>query len=343
MCIGKGVKVALAALALCAGYLTSAQAQVPIYVDTYRPYILAPGEGRGSLMRMVEMVLREAAIDHQFVYQDYAFGFRQVQTQTLAASAPWRRSKDWAPLFHYSKPLVVIETGYYYNKRFHRDGMTPSDLGRLKLGKLESYGYEGAVRAPLDKAEAAGRLSVYGNETEALNALLAGDIDAIPLQKVVAEATIATGFSQLAQLLVPVDGLKTAIPFHLIASKTPEGARFIADFDRAFDALGADGVLSAQYANRGIAKSIAYDFVTLVVAEGFPTIIGKAPDQPDQQYAVPEGTRALVLSWSDRLRSPIPSDNLFRTMVDETALLILNGPHVGRELLVKNMHISMSE
>ncbi|MEO0413002.1 MAG: hypothetical protein AAF221_14310 [Pseudomonadota bacterium] len=346
MCFGNGARALLCIFVFLsmAGPPATAQpkAPVPIYVDTYRPYILPPGAPQGRLMRLVHMVLQNAQRGHSFVYEDYAYGFHATQTADIAASFPWRKTADWSARVLYSRPLVTIETGYFYNQRFHRQPLGADDLSGLRLGRLESYGYEGAVLAPLERAQAEDRLVLLQNEMDAISALLAGTVDAVPLQKVVAQATLGTQFANLAQLILPVSGVQTSVPFHLIAPKTDQGAALIAAFNQSFDALEAAGVLSADYANRGIQPRATYDFVTLVVAEGFPTIIGTAPDDPELSFALPEGTRALVLGWSARLREPVPSGTLFQTMVDETSLLILNGPHVGRELRVKNMHIAMS-
>lgn len=347
MCFGKSVRVwglAAAAAALLA-LMPAARADegVPIYVDTYRPYIAPKGAPRGSLMRLVDMVLAEAGAGYHYRYEDYAFGFRRVQTQQLAASFPWRKTPEWSAQFTYSQPLIIIETHYYYNQRFHRVPIQPAQLAGMTLGRLEGYGYEGAVLAPLEAAKAQGRLVLLKTESEAINALLSGRVDAVPLQKVVAQATLQSQFTNLAQLIQPVAGVGTAIPFHMIAPKTPAGERFIEAFNASFDALTRAGVLSIDYANRGVSEPPAYDFVTLVVADGFPTILGQDPSDTAQTFALPEGTRALVLEWSPRLRAAVPSGNLYQTMVDQTSLLILNGPHVGRELRVKNMHISMSD
>jgi polar amino acid transport system substrate-binding protein len=347
MCFGKSVKawgyIATAAMLLALAATARAGEAVPIYLDTYRPYITPKDAPRGSLMRLVDMVLEDAGTDHIYRYEDYAFGFHRVQTEELAASFPWRKTPEWETLFTYSKPLVIIETQFYYNQRFHRQPIQPSQLPQMTLGRLESYGYEGSVLAPLEAAKAEGRLVLLKTESEAINALLSGRIDAVPLQKVVAQATLQSQFANLAQLIQPVIGVGTAIPFHMIAPKTPAGKRFIQAFNASFDTLTQAGVLSLDYANRGIDKPPVYDFVTLVVAEGFPTILGEDPNDRAQAFALPEGTRALVLEWSPRLREPVPSGNLYQTMVDQTSLLILNGPHVGRELNVKNMHISMSD
>ncbi len=84
------------------------------------------------------------------------------------------------------------------------------------------------------------------------------------------------------------------------------------------------------------------DLAQLVSAEGNPVILGRASgDSGDEFYALPLGTRVIVLEWSEKIARPSTNDRPYRIMMDESRVVVVSGPHVGRELYIRNMHLSL--
>ena len=84
------------------------------------------------------------------------------------------------------------------------------------------------------------------------------------------------------------------------------------------------------------------DIARLITAEGYPAIVGQTSiAEKIDYYTLPQGTRVLVLNWSDKILSPSSTDRIYKSMTDLSYVVILNGPHVGKELYVKNMHLEI--
>ncbi|MHA7870810.1 MAG: hypothetical protein ACX939_00515, partial [Hyphococcus sp.] len=103
------------------------------------------------------------------------------------------------------------------------------------------------------------------------------------------------------------------------------------------------GVITEDYANEEPPIVRAGDVARIIASEGFPVVVGVAVDDAQSYYAVPQGTKVLVLNWSNRILESSRNARLYQTMVDQSSVLVLNGPHTGKELLIKNMHIAIEE
>lgn len=193
----------------------------------------------------------------------------------------------------------------------------------------------------------------YQSETAAIKALLLNEIDFLALPKSVKAATMQSVFPNQGGLVQSVSGVQDESSFHIIAPKTSAGARFVSAFDDSYNELIEAGALTPWTFKQALDPEIAPP-ARLVAAEGFPMIIAfackvplngteKCPKDQREFYALPQGSPVLVLSWSDSIRQPFSNDEkLYEIMTDETKILTLDDPFIGRELFVKTMHISLS-
>lgn len=53
------------------------------------------------------------------------------------------------------------------------------------------------------------------------------------------------------------------------------------------------------------------------------------------------GSAARVLDWSPKILQASNTDRRYKTMIDASRVVVLNGPHVGKELMVRNMPIEL--
>ena len=342
----------LAFAALCLALVGSPDTQaqtdeaIVIYTDTYRPFIEPEGEPDGDGMRMVRLILENMDQSFELRYRDFGFALYSTQRSPGVATFPWRKVPAREALFHFSEPLFETQTRLHFNRQAFPNGLAADQLTDLTLGQLEDYAYTGAIARLFDTADA-NRIEIrtYAREVEAIRALLVGEIDVLPLPSTVIEATTMPQFPNHIELLDSVAGISEPFPLHMIAAMTPEGEAFINAFDTSYARLREAGVLSGPITG---SESVDTDFgetAELLASEGFPVIVGRLEqaDGESAYYAIPQGTRALVLEWSDTILTASRSDRIFKTMVDETRVLILNGPHVGKELFVKNKHITVLE
>lgn len=337
-------------LALIAAILFSlpvAQAQnsdpVVIYTDTFRPFIQGETEPDGDGMRMVRLILENMDQPYEIRFRDFGFSLYTAERTAGTATFPWRKVPEREAKFHFSEALFDAQTRLYYNRQSFPEGLRAEALQGITIGRLEDYAYTGVIAELLDDAGTENnQVQLFAREANAIRALLLGEVDVLPLPATVVEATTRSNFPNHIELLQTVDGIAEPFPLHMIAAKTPEGEAFISAFDESFRELLDAGIIEAPMTGEQDVDTNFGVTAELLASEGFPVIVGRrASDGENEFFAIPQGTRALVLDWSDTILSASKSDRIFKTMVDETRVLILNGPHVGKELFVKNMHISV--
>ncbi|MEM9937815.1 MAG: hypothetical protein AAF768_03120 [Pseudomonadota bacterium] len=340
-------RLILAFLVAASGFGAAAQIETEtvVFTDVYRPFILPEAEPAGEGTRMVGLILENMKQPYQIRYIDFAYALYAVETTPGTATFPWRKVAEREDKFHFSDTLIETETRVYYNRQTFATPPKRSDLSALNIGRVEAYAYTEGVEALFE--EAASRpdtIKTYPGEVEAIRALLAGEIEILPLPSTVMEATTATNFPNQVDLLDTVEGISPLFSLHMIAPRTAAGKDFIDAFNESYRSLVAAGVLTGPISGTEAMETGFGETAELVVSEGFPVIVGRRGlGGEDQFFAIPQGTRVLVLEWSETILRPSKTDRIYRSMVDETQVLILNGPHVGKELFVKNMHISVLE
>lgn len=316
-----------------------------VYTDIYRPYVLPVGETDGRGMRIVRLILENMKVEYDFEYIDYGFASFSTRTKPNTVTFPWLRSAEREENFLFSRPLFSVVSKIYYNKQAFDEPPKPEQTTSMSYAQVKDYAYSDSVQRRLDAArQRSGGVMVYANDAEAIRGLLLNEIDLLPLPSSVVEATLQAEFSDHLRLLGTLAIAPEKYSLHLLAPKTPTGRAFIDAFDSSYDALAAAGVLTAWDAEVTSVDNNLGETARLVASEGFPVIVGRREtDGRNDFFAIPQGTRVLILEWSKKIHQPSASDRIYKTMVDETKVLVLNGPHVAEELFVKNMHIAMLE
>lgn len=334
--------VALAATA--AG--VSAREPLEVYTGHWPPFVGIGDEG-GSATDVVRMVFHNMGRDARFERQGFAYSYLAVKKGSVPAAFPYFATRTRREEVLFSQPLFTVRNTVYYNLQYRDFSAGEADPATLRVGRVSGYSYgEGldAVLAtcPVSDAE---RCPVYGAEADAVRALLADQIDLLPMTDSVAAQILAADFKDEALLLREVPGRRFSgrSTLHLIAPRTPAGQALIDRFNASHaELLAADIIPTADNSLAATGKRGA-SVVRIASSEGFPIVVGVSASDPDQFFAVPEGTRALVLEWSDKIVSPAVDDRLYAVMVDQSLVVILDGPHVGKELRIRNMHLSIDE
>lgn len=314
----------------------AAQAPIKVYTDDWAPYVRSHDDDLGSAARIVRLVLDDMGREADFEYFDFAYSYRLVETGRAPLSFPYFRTPAREGAVTFSAPLFKVRTLVFYNRRFHDLTECNGALREMKFGRVAGYSYGDEIDAFINEPV------MFASETEAIEALLAGAIDALPMTASVASAFLEERFADRRELVQAIENCESEATLHVIAPKTQEGQALIDAFNASHARLLQAGVIVDVDQSALTAFARKDDIAELVAAEGFPVIVGVDPND-GAHYAIPQGARAIVLEWSPRISEPSQNDRLYQTMVEESLVVILNGPHVGKELRVKNMHITIIE
>lgn len=332
-------------------YSLSVNAGEPVTVLTndWPPYINSENEEAGRAAKMLEVVSAYAGISVDWHYIPYADAQSLLALQEYTVSFPYLYTEARAKKFYYSDALYNTRIKVYFNRRFYQQSSFDDTLNNVKLGRVTGYSYGEYIDTLIENARA------FETEMGALKALLNNEIDVLPMTEAVMQQLLKQYFPEQEKLVAAIEqpALNAEHGLHVIASKTPEGLALI---NRINEAISTRMQLQGDYIQPAPASVEKIDEVLLTTSEGYPAILGRALSGSNTQrqcdaevvatemanyYTLPLGTHAIVLQWSSTILHPSHTDRIYKNMMEESLLLILNGPHVGKELCVKNMHINI--
>jgi len=307
------------------------QSTLEITTAAWNPYINAERQTLGSAARLLEQVYSQNSTLINWRYQNYDLAYRQVARNIHTVSFPYFKTPKRATEVLYSDPVFSVSSQIYYNRQYNQDIVTP-EINNFRIGRVAGYSYGTEVDKLVSKAR------IYSDEALALNALLTNEIDYLPMTQSVMNELLNTQFHSQSLLLQPISNIQGSATMHVIASNNAKGKTVIAQLNK----LLAD---SADLQSLNLTPTILKqtpDIAQLISAEGYPAILGQDSLTEEANYfALPQGSRVLVLKWSDKMLAASKSDRLYKTMIDLSLVVVLSGPHVGRELYIRNMHINL--
>ncbi|MDX1696204.1 MAG: transporter substrate-binding domain-containing protein [Ketobacteraceae bacterium] len=341
----KQIRILLALLLATVLLAVSARAEagfterepVAIYTSEWLPYINGRGAPLSNDAVLVSLVALEAGYDLEWRYFPFNAAYDLVKRNKAMLAFPYFKTEERASEVLFSRPILEVVSQLYFNRQYHKAEEFGKDLRRYRIGKVAGYSYGDRLDKLLSAAVA------FPSERDAIAGLLNNQIDILPITEEVADATLERYFPNRRQLIqeIPLAEPYKASPLFLIAPKSAEGEKLINAFNQAISDLTDRGVISIT--SRELKRYRQPDFAELITAEGYPVILGqtKKDEETTRYFTLPNGTQVLVLQWSQRIQEASHTDRLYMNMVDLSRVLILNGPHVGRELYVKNMHIHL--
>ncbi len=322
----------LAALICLCGPVSAQSAQpLAVHTDIWPPYVEAGTPVQGSVVNLVRTVLDDMGERPDWQRFDFAYSYDKVLRQRAPLAFPYFLTPEREAEVMFSAPLFEVTNLIFHNRRFGT--LEAAGLEGARFGRVAGYRY-GAV---LDAY--AGDARVFASEAGALRALLDGEIDALPMTQSVAEATLASEFPDELELIRPVEGVSDTASLHVIAPMSEEGTRLIARFDASLARLRAEGIIPAGDPSARV-RLPERTLARLVASEGFPMILARVQGEAGH-LSMPPGARATIIEWSPRIADGQSDERIYQTMMDETRVVMLSGPHVGRELLVRNMHLEI--
>ncbi|MBB4657555.1 substrate-binding periplasmic protein [Parvularcula dongshanensis] len=340
------------------GARSVAQEALPIYTDTWRPFVSGEGEEPGAATRVMRLVATEMGALPEFRRFDFGYAYVLVRDGRAPLAFPYIKTDERAGEVVFSKaPILSMRNRVYVNRRFRAADGVPAgaEAGEVLFGRVAGYSYGPTIDALIERQDAPAR--VFGSDRDALAQLLAGEVDAVPMAESVAQAILPREFAAWEKLVHAASGIEDETPLHVIAPRTPEGEALMARFDAAYARLVEEELLVSGETLPAPLPDRARDRGRIIAAEGNPIALGRSwlggdavhecvetaaqAEESGDRFALPPGTSFMVLAWSCGAANASPTARLYKTMTDESRVLILDGPSSGRELLVKNMHIAV--
>ncbi|GGD02543.1 hypothetical protein GCM10011342_09460 [Aquisalinus flavus] len=204
----------------------------------------------------------------------------------------------------------------------------------------------------------------FQSEVDALDALIRGQIDYFPMAQPAGNAILESAYPDRRELIGAVAGTQSRRSVHVIAPRTARGRQLIDAFNASLCSLSGNPPVSGECETNGTGAESATnillmsdealtiniarreDIAEIVPVDGYPIIIGitclpETAECDGERFALSEGTRAIILEWSDTMVKAQLNDRLYKTVMDNSRVVVLNGPHAGKELWIKNMHIKI--
>ncbi|MCU7891353.1 MAG: transporter substrate-binding domain-containing protein [Candidatus Thiodiazotropha sp. (ex Ustalcina ferruginea)] len=306
-----------------------------IMTEVWLPYINPEMESLGSAARIIDILAAEMETDIDWRYISYAVAYQLIRRDKAELAFPYFLTAKREKEVIFSYPMFSVTSRIYYNRQFYSEGQVKKGFSSLRTGKVDGYSYGESLDQLLEKAE------IFATEQAALAALFNHAIDLLPMTEGVMKTTLERYFPNRGQLVLAVPGISGTSSLHVIAPDTPQGKAAIQQLNDAIDQLKALKLAGTQASYAEDKKSV--DLAQLIPAEGYPAILGQVSmgTTNNQYFTLPQGTRVVVLEWSTKILTPSNTDRLYKNMMDLSRVVILNGPHVGKELYVRNMHIHL--
>ncbi len=212
----------------------------------WAPYLGARLPHQGVASRIVAEAFALEGVHVQWEFYPWARSMHLAERGERAGTAVWLRSPEREKAFYISDP--VIESGYYVFHRKDRPltGRRISDFKGLRLGGAIGYDYGEAFQ----QAEHEGRIQVQrlSSEEQGMRMVLAGRLDAFPMDKVVAFALLNERFSSAERARLGIHPLPMrSDSLHLMLSRqVPGNAEVMTRFNRGLAQLRESGKI-AQY------------------------------------------------------------------------------------------------
>lgn len=304
---------------------------ISVATNQWAPYINEQHKPLGSAADMLRQVLNQEQLKIHWHYQNYDLTFELVSQGKQHAGFPYFKTVERSSRVLYSDPIFSVTSRIYYNRQ-RENKLDLTQLDKFKFGRVAGYSYGEIIDSYLSQAV------VFSSEKSALESLFNNEIDFLPMTESVMNNMLNISYQDQALLIKQIEDVIGHDSLHFIAPNTAEGSKLISKINQLFQQVKDIKSLQPKPEERFKPKDIA----RLITAEGYPAIVGQNTlDKASEYYTLPQGTKVLILKWSDKIISPSDTDRIYKSMIDLSHVVVLNGPHLGKELYIKNMHLEI--
>lgn len=205
------------------------------------PYMGEDLPDYGPVSAIIEQSFALQGIQVHWQFYPWARALLVAEQGQCDGTAVWSSSKERQAKFLFSQPIINNQTYFLYRKSNPLDWHGIEDLSGLAIGGTIGYEYGYSFQA----AERDGLITVtrLPGETLGIRMLLAGRLDAFPIDKVAAQAMLREDFSaeQRNSLAFHPLAIRTD-PLYLLLSRKVAGNRQILErFNQGLQQLKASG------------------------------------------------------------------------------------------------------
>ena len=214
---------------------------VKITLGEWPPFITESQQHNGFVTHLINDVLSEAGYTPAFTFYPWTRAYKTAALGRANATAVWMHKAEREQDFYYSEPVLNEEFVFFHLKVSGFEWSEIADLSQYQLGGILSSSYGKAF----DDALKEGILSIdlAPNNQVAFLKLLAGRIDALPLEKSVGLASIREQLTPEQQALITFHPkrLLENHSFLLVSKALEDSPQIIKNFNRVLDEYRKDG------------------------------------------------------------------------------------------------------
>lgn len=310
---------------------------IKVATGTWEPFV-GPGlEHGGPVGQIVTETIRRMGYAPELSFSSWDLTLDQTRRAEVVGAFPFIRSAARDALYAFSDTLLTFEYVLFY----HRSHVDPDairsaeDLAGYRVGKVAGYDVWPALAA------AVSAFDTLETSTAAFRALARGDIDFLPEGRIPGRSIIrgpdvqvdANEFGFLDATDHEAFGATEGL--HFLMPDSREARTFLRSFNSALAAVKNTSLYrEAEAQLRGAVPPMEEVELRPVAGEAYPTVtpVGDA----GTSFAVPLGTRAVVLAWPPAF-TPQGDAPPGRCKVK-----LLNGPQRGRVVLADVRAVSLT-
>lgn len=237
------LKLSIATLCLFFSLLgqTNQQKTVQITVGEWPPFISQSQQHNGFIADLINDVFEASGYQAIFTFYPWNRAYKTAAIGRADATAVWMHKTEREQDFYYSAPVLKEEFVFFHLQGTAFDWHSIADLTSYKLGGLlgSSYGeaFDKALKSNLVEAE-----FVPNTKLNFLN-LLAGRVDAFPLEKSVGLASVRELLSleQQAKIRFHSKRLLQNNSFLLLPKTLPNSLEILSNFNNKLAEFREDG------------------------------------------------------------------------------------------------------
>jgi polar amino acid transport system substrate-binding protein len=114
------------------------------------PYVFETGSDKGPMIEIVVAAFKESGITAKILFYPWRRAEDEIRQGKAFAAFPYATSDERKKEFNFSDPMYVVKGKFFYNKKFHPNGMPfekLEDLKGFKIGGLLGSWYEPNFKA----------------------------------------------------------------------------------------------------------------------------------------------------------------------------------------------------
>jgi polar amino acid transport system substrate-binding protein len=123
--------------------------EVILTTGDWPPYVFETGPDKGPMADIVIAAFKEAGVTAKVVFYPWKRAEDEVHQGNAFAAFPYALTPERQKEFDFSDPLYTVKAKFFFNKKYHPDGMpfeNLADLKNYKIGGLLGSWYEAAFK-----------------------------------------------------------------------------------------------------------------------------------------------------------------------------------------------------